>query len=86
MIIFFPNAIGMVGGIDWNLEAIQSIQKGQMTASMGGHFMEGGWVMVLLYDYFNGVDFVDEGVAMKSKMSAITQANADQFEMFRKKE
>ncbi|MCP4022352.1 MAG: substrate-binding domain-containing protein, partial [Desulfobacteraceae bacterium] len=68
----------LVGGIDWTRGALESIQKGEMSISIGGHFMEGGWAMVLLYDYFNGTDFSSTGVSMKSQMSAITQDNIDQ--------
>jgi hypothetical protein len=47
-----------------------------MVATAGGHFMEGGWAVVMLFDYFNGKDFASESVNVKSPMGLITADNA----------
>jgi ABC-type sugar transport system substrate-binding protein len=65
----------VTGGIDWTEDALKAVERGEMTATLGGHFMEGGWVMVLLYDYANGIDFASDAVEMTSKMSALTANN-----------
>jgi len=67
------------GGFDWGPDALKSIQKGEITASMGGHFMEGGWIMVLLYDCFNGFDFASEKIRMNSQMKVITKDNVEDY-------
>lgn len=69
----------ITGGIDWTDAGLKAIQKGDLAVSMGGHFMEGAWAAVLLYDYFNGKDFVSEGVKFKSRMSPIYKNNANEF-------
>ncbi|MBK7003088.1 MAG: ABC transporter substrate-binding protein [Rhodoferax sp.] len=70
----------IVGGIDWNPENLQAVRQGEITATLGGHFMEGAWVIVLLNDYAKGVDFQTEGVSLKSELGAISKANIDKFE------
>jgi len=67
------------GGFDWGYDALKSIQNGELTASMGGHFMEGGWIMVLLYDYFHGFDLASNNPQMSSQMNAITKENVDVY-------
>lgn len=69
----------VTGGIDWTPGALDAVKRGEMTATIGGHFMEGGWVMVLLYDYAHGIDFAAESVSMTSRMSALTQENLDAY-------
>jgi ABC-type sugar transport system substrate-binding protein len=70
----------LVGGIDWNPDTLAAVQKGQISATLGGHFMECAWVVVLLNDYANKVDFANNGPALKSALNLITKANIDQFE------
>ncbi|MFK7827044.1 MAG: ABC transporter substrate-binding protein [Oligoflexales bacterium] len=70
----------LTGGVDWMPDALNAIRDGKMTASIGGHFMEGGWVMVMLYDYHNGKDFAEsEGIRTESKMGIIHQDNISDY-------
>lgn len=69
----------ITGGVDWSAEGLRSVLAGEMTATMGGHFMEGAWVAVLAYDYFHGKDFAAETVRMRSRMSAVTKVNAESY-------
>jgi len=67
----------LVGGMDWTEEAQQAIQSGQLAASVGGHFMLGGWAAVLLYDYLKGLDFAEESAEMRLRMDILSQHNID---------
>ena len=52
-----------------------------MTATIGGHFMEGGWALVLIHDYAKGIDFVEElGVKIPTPMQALTAANVKSYQ------
>lgn len=65
-----------VGGIDWTNDALQAIKRNEMTASVGGHFFDGAWALVLLHDYLNGRDFaLADGVTFKTKMQLLDQSN-----------
>lgn len=41
--------------------ALQALQAGELTALAGGHHMAGAWAMVMLYDHYHGLDFIQEG-------------------------
>lgn len=70
----------VVGGIDWLPDALKMVKNKEIDVSVGGHFIEGGWVAVMLYDYFNGKDFASEKVSWKTQMRPITYANVDYYE------
>ncbi|WP_102795180.1 ABC transporter substrate-binding protein [Bowmanella denitrificans] len=42
-----------IGGFDWLPEVVGAIESGQLTASVGGHFMIGAWAMVMVYDHLH---------------------------------
>jgi len=69
----------LVGGIDWTQGAINAISEGKITVSIGGHFMEGSWVLILMYDYLKGHDFKGESIDMRSEMYALTRKNVDVY-------
>ena len=49
----------LFGGFDWSMDALNEIDAGNMTISMGGHILDGAFALVLVYDYLNGKDFAD---------------------------
>lgn len=70
----------LIGGIDWSVEGIQVLKNGDIDATVGGHFMNGGFALVLLYDYFHGIDFYDEvGTKIQLNMSILTQNNVNKY-------
>ena len=76
------NAIGKIagkdiltGGFDWTVKGVSAVRDGLMVATMGGHFMEGGWSLVLLHDYHRGIDFAPSGTTIHSKISPISKNN-----------
>ena len=78
-----PGVDIVTGGFDWSKDALNAIRKGEMTATVGGHFMEGGWAMILAYDYYHGHDFSQElGTTIVSPMKAITAENIDYYYEF----
>lgn len=75
-----PGVDILTGGIDWSSEAISAVASGEMTASVGGHFFEGGWALLLIYDYHYGIDFADDpGRTSTTLMSAITTDNVQTY-------
>lgn len=43
-----------IGGFDWIPAAIDKIRDGELTASVGGHFLMAAWAMVAIYDHQQG--------------------------------
>jgi ABC-type sugar transport system substrate-binding protein len=74
-----PGKDFIVGSIDWIPEAQQQVQKGQLVTTIGGHFMETGWLVVLLYDYFQKKDFALEAVSYKSTMGSLSKTNIEAY-------
>ncbi|ABC27793.1 ABC-type sugar transport system, periplasmic component [Hahella chejuensis KCTC 2396] len=73
-----PEPERLIGGVDWSNEGLQGVKDGRLSHSVGGHFVEAGWAVVLLYDYFNGVDFADYlGVNIRTHLALATSANVD---------
>ncbi|MCF2946673.1 ABC transporter substrate-binding protein [Paraglaciecola aquimarina] len=68
----------LIGGIDWAPETIPYIKNGDMTLSLGGHFLEAGIALILYYDYLNGLDFAAKyGTVIETKLSELNQQNLD---------
>lgn len=64
-----------VVGLNWSMDALREIEAGRLLLTDGGHFLLGGWSMVLLRDYADGCDFATNTPHVKLKTSAITRAN-----------
>lgn len=67
------------GGVDWSPEGLKAVINGDIIATVGGHIFQGGWALVLLYDYFNGFDFATERTTFNTEMKALTNKNIHQF-------
>ncbi|BES72237.1 ABC transporter substrate-binding protein [Marinobacter nanhaiticus D15-8W] len=63
-----PGEDVLFSGINSSAAAMNSLIDGRLTALAGGHFMAGGWSLVLLYDYHHGRDFAEEGVELERPM------------------
>jgi ABC-type sugar transport system substrate-binding protein len=74
-----PGEDALVGGFDWTAEALEAVREGELHTTIGGHFMEGGWVAVLLHDYLAGHDFGGRQVEFHTPMQPITKTNVERF-------
>ncbi|MFT7560842.1 MAG: ABC-type sugar transport system substrate-binding protein [Flavobacteriales bacterium] len=71
----------LIGGVDWSPAGVEAVADGRIAVSVGGHYQEAGWALVLLNDLYYGVDFADDpGVVIKLPMSALTQKNVDIYQ------
>jgi ABC-type sugar transport system substrate-binding protein len=64
-----------VVGLNWSEDALRAITAGRLLLTDGGHFLLGGWSIVLLRDYADGCDFAAASPHVEVKTSAITRAN-----------
>ena len=67
----------LLGGIDWASSALERVADRSFTASVGGHFVEGGWAMILLHDYHHGYDFGSS--TLRSQMGLATASDAKEL-------
>jgi len=71
-----------VGGLGGFPAAIESIKKGGMKVTVGGHVMIGAWALILINDHHFGFDFIgDIGTNIKVDHNTVinTAATADRF-------
>jgi ABC-type sugar transport system substrate-binding protein len=64
-----------VVGLNWSEDALRAIRAGRLLLTDGGHFLLGGWSIVLLRDYADGCDFAAASSHVEVKTSAITRTN-----------
>ena len=70
----------LLGGIDWTHSALNAIKAGELATTVGGHFMEVGIALILLYDYHHNLDFTDDpGTEFTIPMYAITIDTVDDY-------
>lgn len=62
-------------GLNWSEDALREIRAGRLLLTDGGHFLLGGWSIVLLRDYADGCDFAAASPRVEVKTSAITRQN-----------
>jgi len=68
----------ITGSIDWSPQVVPYLKNNKVTASYGGHIFEGAWLMALIYDHFNGLDFQNElGAVIHDNLLPITKENAE---------
>lgn len=72
-----PGKETLIGGIDWADFAFEHVRQGNMTTTIGGHFLDGARSLIMIYDHHNGYDFKLES---QSHFSAITKDNIAQYD------
>ncbi|BBD09996.1 ABC transporter substrate-binding protein [Desulfovibrio ferrophilus] len=70
----------IIGGIGGSPTSLDAIRSGELCALTGGHFMEGAYSMILLYDDFNSRPLPESKRTIRSSMHLITRENLDDFE------
>jgi ABC-type sugar transport system substrate-binding protein len=70
----------VVAGVDWTSRGLEAVRSGELLGSVGGHFMEAGFALLLIYDYHHGHDFADDqGVSFKTPMVAMSQTEIRRY-------
>lgn len=69
----------LVAGLNWSPEGLEAIRNGRMLVSLGGHFLAGGFALVMLRDHFDGRDFADIGLVQQMPFSALDRSNVDGY-------
>ena len=67
------NSLGLTEDI------LKQVKNTQIVATSGGHYIEGAWALVQIYDFLNGIDFATESLSRKTLMPIIDQNNVDFF-------
>ncbi|QJB56448.1 ABC transporter substrate-binding protein [Pseudodesulfovibrio sp. zrk46] len=74
-----PGKDSLVGGLDWTHAGLDAVRNGTLEASVGGHFMEGAWVLALIYDHYHGKDFSTQGTTQEFHMQLVDRSNLETY-------
>lgn len=69
----------LVAGLNWSPEGLAAIRDGRMLISLGGHFLAGGFALVMLRDHHDGRDFADLGLVQQMPFAALDRGNVDGY-------
>ena len=62
-----------------NQTALERVKSGELVTTFGGHYIEGAWVVVMLYDFLCGIDFAEQSTEMRTPMGIVTKNNVDLY-------
>lgn len=68
-----------VVGMDLNPDAVELIKAGDYYASFGGHWLQGGFGLIMLYDYLKGYPPEPEYRVARLKLMKVAKSNVDAF-------
>ncbi len=70
-----------VVAMDLNPENVQAVESGKLLYDIGGHWLQGGFALVLMYDHLNGFKIPADKANMKISLLPLTK---DKVPAFRK--
>ncbi|VUD61889.1 hypothetical protein TDB9533_02918 [Thalassocella blandensis] len=74
-----PGVDIVIGGTVSTAKGVEAIEKGLLTANMGGDSWEGARALVMLFDFHHGVDFADDDFSVQYTTEYVTQENVAPF-------
>ena len=69
-----------VVGMDLNPENVEAVKSGELLFDIGGHWLQGGFALVLLHDYLEGIEVPADMAEIKLDLLPLTQDRIDDFE------
>lgn len=69
-----------VAGMDLNPDAVDLIKQGYYYTSFGGHWLQGGFGLIMLYDYMNGKPPEPQYRVVRLKLMQVNKDNVGKFQ------
>ena len=69
----------LIGGMGSTPPAAVDVWEKRVDASVGGHFLQGAFALVLLRDFFSGYDFAAESTLMRLRLFTFTRQNVKSY-------
>ncbi|MCO7190561.1 ABC transporter substrate-binding protein [Pseudoalteromonas sp. XMcav2-N-2] len=73
------NRFVAIGGFDWLNDTLGLIDKGEIQASVGGHFIMGGLAILSLYDRFHGHKYWHDHQSITYPLVVINRQNVHRY-------
>ena len=74
-----PGKDVLVSAMDLNPENVDAVKSGEQLYDIGGHWIEGGVGLVIMYDYLHGHKISAEDATIKLKLLPMTQADVSKY-------
>lgn len=74
-----PGEDVLVVAMDLNPENVDAVERGELLFDIGGHWLQGGFALVMMYDYLNGIEISPEEANVKLDLLPLTQDTVEQF-------
>jgi len=68
-----------VVGMDLNPENVEAVENGELLFDIGGHWLQGGFALVIMYDWLNGNKIPAAQANVKLGLLPLTQDKIDAF-------
>ena len=75
-----PGKDVLISAMDLNDSNVQAMKAGKQLFSIGGHWLQGGIGLLVLYDYLHGFKVPADKANLKLKLLPMTQADVARFE------
>src|ERR1700756_4254680 len=75
-----PGRDVLVVGMDLNPENVEAVKTDELLFDIGGHWLQGGFALVLLFDDLKGIPVPKDADTVKLKLLPLTQDRVAQFE------
>jgi ABC-type sugar transport system substrate-binding protein len=75
----FPGTDIMVVAMDLNPENVDAVEKGELLFDIGGHWLQGGFALVMMYDMLNGTEIPADKANVKLELLPLTKDRVAQF-------
>ena len=69
----------MIATMDLNPDVLEAVERGEVVFDIGGHWLEGGFGLVMLYDAINGVKLDPSERVQVMSLLSVTQSTIEQF-------
>jgi len=69
-----------VVGMDLNQENVVAVKQGDLLFDIGGHWLQGGFALVIMYDWLNGNKIPESQANVKLNLLPLTIDTVDDFE------
>jgi ABC-type sugar transport system substrate-binding protein len=70
----------MVVAMDLNPENVTAVKNGELLFDIGGHWLQGGFALVMMYDYLHGLPITASQANVKLELLPLTKDKVAQFE------
>ena len=74
-----PGKDVLVVGMDLNPENVDAVEKGELLFDIGGHWLQGGYALVMLYDQIKGHPIPKDQDLIKLKLLPLTKDKVAEF-------